>query len=422
MASVHKIPGKPNWFCFFYDEKGVRRCKSTKTANKKEAEIICNGLQKAATLARKGRLPEEKARMLIESVVAEIVESSGGEMTRYTIASYFQSWMKSRALVTSPGTAVRYNGIVDSFLKYLGGKKNSSLASLRSEDIQEYRDILAAKVSTGTVNTHLKVLRVALGKALMGKHIESNPGKFVDNLARNDKHERRAFTLDELKKLLENATADWRTMILLGLYTGFRMGDIASLTWANLDLQRREITARTQKTGKTQILPIATPLLKHLEGVPTSDDPQSPLCPALFKQKSTWLSNQFYDLMSSCGLVVARTHQTSQNGKGRGSRRIQSAITFHALRHTATSLLKNAGVSDVVARDIIGHESEAVSRNYTHIEMNTKREAINKMPDIFAVIKGETKPAGGLPKGNPVKGDKMANDNPDKEQGSPAPT
>ena len=91
---------------------------------------------------------------------------------------------------------------------------------------------------------------------------------------------------------------------------------------------------------------------------------------------------QFGFVMGSCGLVVVRTHQASSVHKGRGARRIQSDISFHALRHTATSLLKNAGVSDVVARDIIGHESEAVSRNYTHIEMDTKRQAMNKMPDI----------------------------------------
>jgi integrase len=59
-----------------------------------------------------------------------------------------------------------------------------------------------------------------------------------------------------------------------------------------------------------------------------------------------------------------------------------SEISFHALRHTATSLLKNAGVSDVIARDIIGHESEAVSRTYTHIESETKRAALDKLPDV----------------------------------------
>jgi hypothetical protein len=45
-------------------------------------------------------------------------------------------------------------------------------------------------------------------------------------------------------------------------------------------------------------------------------------------------------------------------------------------------LLKNAGVSDVVTRDIIGHESAAISKNYTHIEAETKRAALNKLPDV----------------------------------------
>ena len=45
--------------------------------------------------------------------------------------------------------------------------------------------------------------------------------------------------------------------------------------------------------------------------------------------------------------------------------------------------IKNAGVSDVVARDIIGHDSAAVSRVYTHIDTETKRKAVDMMPDIF---------------------------------------
>jgi integrase len=80
-------------------------------------------------------------------------------------------------------------------------------------------------------------------------------------------------------------------------------------------------------------------------------------------------------------MVPIRDHRSRQ--KGRGVKRQQSALTFHSLRHTAVSLLKNAGVSDVVARDIIGHESEAVSRQYTHIESDTRRKALDKMPDIL---------------------------------------
>ena len=44
--------------------------------------------------------------------------------------------------------------------------------------------------------------------------------------------------------------------------------------------------------------------------------------------------------------------------------------------------MKTSGVSAAVVQDIIGHESEAVSRNYTHVDAETKRAAIAKLPDI----------------------------------------
>jgi hypothetical protein len=47
-------------------------------------------------------------------------------------------------------------------------------------------------------------------------------------------------------------------------------------------------------------------------------------------------------------------------------------------------MLKDAGLSDVGARDIVGHESAAVSRNYTHIDGDTKRAALDKLPDVTA--------------------------------------
>lgn len=34
--------------------------------------------------------------------------------------------------------------------------------------------------------------------------------------------------------------------------------------------------------------------------------------------------------------------------------------------------------------DIIGHETEAMSRVYTHIADDAKRAAVNKLPDVTA--------------------------------------
>jgi integrase len=59
-------------------------------------------------------------------------------------------------------------------------------------------------------------------------------------------------------------------------------------------------------------------------------------------------------------------------------------LSFHSLRHTATSFLKSAGANNSTVMDLIGHQSTAVSAHYTTIDAQAKRRAINLMPDITA--------------------------------------
>ena len=120
------------------------------------------------------------------------------------------------------------------------------------------------------------------------------------------------------------------------------------------------------------LIPLASPLFAHLQTMPAGDDPSSPLFPEAYAIASkegsdSRLSQQFQAVLVAAGMAKERSKY--ETGKGRALRRTISEISFHSLRHTATSLLKNAGVPEAVAIDIIGHESEAISRHYTHIEM-----------------------------------------------------
>lgn len=105
--------------------------------------------------------------------------------------------------------------------------------------------------------------------------------------------------------------------------------------------------------------------------------------------RSGMLSNQFAEILAEAGLNPPRTHGAKEDGKGRSAKRQQSELSFHALRHTAVSLLKTAGVSDAVARDIAGHESAAVSARYTHIEAAVKRDALAKSPTSEAIERAQ---------------------------------
>jgi integrase len=88
--------------------------------------------------------------------------------------------------------------------------------------------------------------------------------------------------------------------------------------------------------------------------------------------------------MTAAGIVEKRTNRRKKESVGRSGRRQSGGLGFHCLRHTATTLLKRAGASDVVAREIIGHDTAAVSRTYSHIDTATLRAAIDKLPDVTA--------------------------------------
>ena len=68
--------------------------------------------------------------------------------------------------------------------------------------------------------------------------------------------------------------------------------------------------------------------------------------------------------------------------KGRDQAREPSEISFHSLRHSAVTMLKASGLSDVFAREIVGHESAAISRHYTHLSTEDLRNAMQRLPDV----------------------------------------
>jgi integrase len=102
------------------------------------------------------------------------------------------------------------------------------------------------------VNISVKVVRAVLAQARRDGLVDVNEGQRVTLLKRTKGFERRPFTLAELKRILEAANDEWRGMILVGLYTGLRLSDVATLTWPNLNLQREEIRVTTSKTGRRQ--------------------------------------------------------------------------------------------------------------------------------------------------------------------------
>lgn len=387
MASIHKAPGKPFYYCAFSTwnaehERSRRHFKSTGTANKREAEEICRTWDRAAKLGRAGKLTADGAREVIARGVASVFEASNREsLPSRSWRDWSAQWLEAKRLESATTTLSRYEGIVARFTDHLGKKADRDLASLTAMDVGAFRDALARDLSRASGNLAVKVLRVALGSAFKQGLLTSNPASKVDMLKQRGESVRRPFTLKEIARVLKAAEgSEWYGVVLAGIYTGARLGDISGLTWRNLDLSTGTLSFVAGKTGGRVSVPLAAPLTDYLESLPTTDDPSTPLFPQLAKTARTMRSQKFRLLLADAGLATAPSHQST--GKGRHASRPVSELSFHSLRHAFVSILKMSGANEAVAMALAGHGTKAMSQHYTTLDDATLRAAVDKMPDV----------------------------------------
>ena len=309
---------------------------------------------------------------------------------------FFKRWLETKTRETKPATIEFYKKESQKFLTFLGDRSDGDIAEITREHILGYREEQAKTLSAKTVNHGVKCLRMIFRAAREDATISDNPAEFVRVIkAVGEKKSRRPFSIPELRAVLSAADDEWTSMILFGLYSGQRLGDIAKLTWANLDLQVGELRLVTGKTGKTIIQPLAGPLKKHIETLAVSDDPNAPIHPRAFEtvirqKKSGGLSNGFAALLAQAGLREKQPHRKT-HGDGRGVGSSTGGLSFHCLRHTAVSLLKDAGIPAATVMELVGHDSAQMSEHYTHTGSESLKQAAEAFPDLTTVPKPDIK-------------------------------
>jgi len=389
MASIHKAPGKPFFFCAFStweaeSNRWKRRFKSTGTANKKEADEICRTWDKAAKAARTGRLTPDNAREIIARGVADVFTAANREhLPSRSVRDWSAAWLDAKRLESAETTASRYEGIIARFMEHLGRKADRDVASLTAADVGGFRDSLARDLSRNSANLAVKTLRVCLGSAFKQGLVTSNAASKVDKLKARGENQRRPFTLKEITRVLTAAEgSEWHGLTLLGLYLGARLSDCAKLTWRSVNLETETVSFVAKKTGGRLAIPMAKPLVDFFTTLSAGDSPDAPIFPKLSKKSASKLSEGFRSVLADAGLAEAYSKRST--GKGRNTARELSALSFHSLRHSFVSILKATGASEAVAMALAGHETKAISQQYTHMDDTTLRAAMNKMPDVTA--------------------------------------
>jgi len=339
--------------------------------------------QRAEKLAGAGLLTEAQARDVLDGILKR---SGTGEALRgFSIEKWFKEWFDGKEARRSDATGARYGQIVKEFLEHLGSRAKRPLNALITRDVQGFLSKRSkAGCSPTTVQLDGKIIRAALNQARKEGLVSVNVADAAE-LPERQSVERGTFTAAEVKMLVDAAEPEWKTLILLGYYTGARLGDCCNMPWDAVDLTAGTLTYRQAKAGKSAkavTVPLHPDLSAHLEKLASSDKAETFISPHMAGLKPGGrhgLSEGFKRIVTKAGLSL----DTVQGG---GTRKI-SKRTFHALRHSFNSALANAGVSQELRMKLTGHKTAAINTGYTHHELETLRGAVAKLPTLGGEVK-----------------------------------
>jgi integrase len=415
MASIYRREGTKIYQCQFYvtdpSTKKIEKIRqSTGATNKKIAQAYADEQERLYKKAiEAGSDKSAEVKRILADACAEVDRetftaltarkylskllaiTTGEEMKFYTIETWSAEWLRRKSRNSSKATVARYTGHRKSFLDWLGERKTKPLESITIMDAQNWREQLQDEGrAVKTVLSYTKDMGAIFRSAIREGLVESNPFAALETLEAHDSQERKPFTPDEVSLLLDAAPSDdWRGLILVAAYTGLRLGDAAKLSWESVDLHGRTITvtpSKTKRKKKQVVIPIQPDLLAFLLAAPLPDDtPNAFVFPSLGTLRigdRTGLSQGFNKIMAKAGVSRGKPSRVIPEGEKRGAGRITWERGFHSLRHTFTTWLRTAGVSEEDRMTLTGHSTRDSHAIYSHADEQASRDAIAKLPSL----------------------------------------
>ena len=378
MAWLYRRGDSKFWWIGWRTPDGRSHFRSTKCGDKAEAQKQLAGVQALFSARASG------------AVLADVYASLTGQATpRLTVKAALADWETECQGANAPNTQDRYRGLADAFAAHLGASdKGPMLDEVTTEHVRAFLTQRRATRSASTVNTERKFLSVFFIRAVKNGLLKASPVAPVKTLklSRAEKQRKRAFTLDELKLIFAKCPNDfWRYAVIAGFYTGQRLGDLVCLTWGAVDLRENILRLTQAKTGRAVQVPLRPALrvmLADLRAKAGKVKPTDFLWPELADRYQRCgagpFSNDFYDILAACGLVAVRSNKP----KAQSGPRQVTPISYHSLRHSFVSMLKATGGTQAVAKELAGHNTDAISDLYTHAAPEVLAKAIEALPEV----------------------------------------
>ncbi len=332
-----------------------------------------------------------------------------------SLADFMDYWLENYVkFELSHSSYVSYETEIRLRIKpYLGHYKLSSLKpALIQETINKM--ITEQKHSINRIQFFKGTLNTALNYAVFPlEYLKNNPCQYVKvsrKFIPDKKDEIKVLSINEWKLILEKYTPDHyvHLPLLIGFYTGLRRGEILSLTWDDINFEENTINVYktltnvkqkgqatvwhlgpTKTKSSKRVVKIGDKLSKYLKKYKTQQSKNRMKYGEYYKRYSLGADDMILDY--SHDTEELRMVCTKENGKFvslwdinfinvRIAKLLNNDFTFHMLRHTHATMLREAGVDLKTIQKRLGHSKLATTADiYSHVTEEIEKSAV----DIF---------------------------------------
>ena len=299
-------------------------------------------------------------------------------------------------------TRLKYEN--DIYKHIIPGIGKLPLAALKKSDLEKFyaeqmksgnldRNGVGDKKLSGAVirSMHTRI-KCALDQALKEGLVNRNEAVGCKLPPKKNK-EIEVLSHEEIARLLIQAKEEgFYELILLGLATGMRRGELLGLKWDDINFTTGELSIKREYTTLGSDYIISTPKTKS--SVRSVHLPQSVLN-ILVEYRKTVNSDWVFPS------PLDPTHPRSPTScRSRLSDMLERAecnhIPFHGLRHIFSTMALENGLDIKTLSAVLGHSSaETTISVYSHVTGEMERNAAKKMDDAFGTPKPADSPVNG---------------------------
>lgn len=248
------------------------------------------------------------------------------------------------AFEDSPEWALRSKATQTQYLIYLRPwlkVADTAPRDVSRRDIMAARDAIAKKRGLGAAAAFGRITSALFGWAQDRGWVDFNPAARLKSLPGGALP---AWTEAQISHALANLPEELRRVVVLGVHTGQRRGDMCAMTWAAYD--GATIRLRQAKTGTPLVLPV------H---------------PDLKREMDAWKAERsgIYVLHSPRTGAWTAPHLSREMKRALGEIGLPARLNVHGLRKAAARRLAEAGCTTHEIASVTGHRSLQMVQHYT---------------------------------------------------------